>query len=94
MNKSDIVKHISSQNPTLHKTLITSIINLIIKSLIKNLKDKNRIEIRGFGSFSLRNRKVQSKFASSKLNNLVLKNRSTIYFRMGKDLFDKLNDIK
>ncbi len=96
MKKSDLVLSLSALYPFLEITQINQIINIVFDELTNALKTGNRIEIRGFGAFSLRSRKVQLEFPSdsnplSTNKTLQLKDRNTVYFRIGKDYFDSLN---
>lgn len=53
MNKSDVVATLSQKN-TLTEKQSTEIVNLIFNGFTNTLKEGGRIEIRGFGSFSVR----------------------------------------
>ena len=90
MKKSDLTLSLSKLYPFLDASQINQIFDIIFDEMTKGLKNNKRIEIRGFGSFSLRSRKVQTNFPSED-NKINLIDRNVIYFRMGKELFNKLN---
>ena len=90
MKKSNLLLSLSKKYPFLDTSQINQIFNIIFDEMTKALKNNKRIEIRGFGSFSLRSRKVQTSFPSED-NRINLIDRNVIYFRMGKELFNQLN---
>lgn len=59
--------------------------------ITNSLVSSERIEFRGFGSFSLRNRKVPVDPRTNNSGNSEKINCRSVYFRMAKDLNDKLN---
>lgn len=91
MNKSQLVDIISKKFSYLKKNQIAEMVEIILSSMFDSLKEGNRVEIRGFGSFSLRLRNVQTSFPD-KNKAIELKPRRSIYFRLGKEFFDRLND--
>lgn len=93
MKKSDLIKELHKLYPFLTIAQATDAVNIIISNLTDGLQSKSRVEIRGLGSFVSRTRKVQSQF-STQASELKLVERNTVYFRMGKELFDRLNEKK
>ena len=75
--KNDLIKALSSSNNYLSKKDANDVIELILGYIEGELAKENRIEIRGFGSFSIRQRKMAN---SDKLY-------KTIYYRMTKNKF-------
>lgn len=59
--KSDLVDKISKELNYLSKEDIKDSIDLVFDYLQSSLAEQNRIEIRGFGSFSIRERKFPNK---------------------------------
>ena len=66
-------------------------ISIIFDILSETLSNKDRIEIRGFGTFSLRNRLVPEdpRKNNEKGGKKVVCN--SVYFRMAKNMSDRLN---
>lgn len=60
------------------------VINVVFNYLKNNLFEGNRIEVRGFGSFSIRERKYAG----------TDKTYKTIYYRMSKNVLERLNNKK
>lgn len=51
-NRSDLEEHLSLEFPQLSKDQISSAINVIIDAIIESVALDNKVEIRGFGTFS------------------------------------------
>ena len=51
-NKSDLVIHLSRKFPSLNDEIIIESIDLLLQEIINTVALDNRVEIRGFGSFS------------------------------------------
>jgi len=81
--KNDLVNIVSKKITYLPKEEVSNIIDLILGYLKNELAKQNRIEIRGLGTFSTRDRKKPD-------NDMVYK---TIYYRMAKNIGKKVNDI-
>lgn len=92
MKKSDLILSLSKLYPFLTISQIDQIFDIIFDEMTNGLKNNKRIEIRGFGSFSLRSRKVQANFPSED-NEINLVDRNIVYFRMGKEIFNQLNHL-
>ena len=56
MNKSDLIKTISLQLDSFKKNDVEEAVHQLIFVLSNSLLEKNRVEIRGFGSFCIRHR--------------------------------------
>ncbi|APR98036.1 HU family DNA-binding protein [Wolbachia endosymbiont of Folsomia candida] len=52
--KSDIIAKVAKKHPFLDKMVISTIVDRFFKIFLDTLKHHNRVEIRGFGSFSIR----------------------------------------
>lgn len=92
LNKDSLVKIISEKLPkNISQNDISLIATSFFDNISKGLVNSERIEIRGFGSISLRNRKVPLDPRSNTSENTVKSNCRSVYFRMAKDLAQKLN---
>jgi integration host factor subunit beta len=94
MNKSDIIDNIYELYPKLNKSECKKIIDALFISMGESIYQGKRIEIRGFGSFSLKTRRaglVMNPRAGIAIERGA---RSCLYFRAGKELkqsVDKIN---
>ena len=51
-NKSDLAIHLSRKFPSLNDEIIIESVDLVLQEIINTVALDNRVEIRGFGSFS------------------------------------------
>ena len=54
MIKSELVQRISSQNPHLYQRDVENIVNAILGEIIAAMARGDRVELRGFGAFSVK----------------------------------------
>lgn len=94
MLKGDIVTHISEKMDGFLKKDISQIVDIILETMSESLAKGNRVEIRGFGSFSLRQRKAKS--TKNPKTGLIMNipERNTLHFAMSKYLKDPLIEKK
>lgn len=86
MLKSDIIKNIKKHFADLTADEIKFIVTLVFSEITKTLKDKNRVELRGIGSFCVRKRNSQKARNPKTGEKLFLNERHVVYFRSGKKL--------
>lgn len=55
--KKNLISVIADKSPDFGKKDITEAVDLVFDYISDELKNSSRVEIRGFGSFSVRNRK-------------------------------------
>jgi integration host factor subunit beta len=56
MIKSELIKRIATQNPHMYQRDVENLINVILSEIVEALARGDRVEIRGFGSFSVKKR--------------------------------------
>tara|TARA_Y100001970_G_scaffold250206_1_gene321682 strand:+ start:2641 stop:2916 length:276 start_codon:yes stop_codon:yes gene_type:complete len=86
MNKSDIAEILSSKNTSLVKQDIESSIKIILNYLSSTLSEGNRIEVRGFGTFSLRKRNSRVGRNPKTGKSIIVQEKYHPYFRASKTL--------
>ena len=90
MKKSELINEIYRLYPFLEEHQAASLVDQVFANMTQGLAQGKRAEIRGFGSFSSRERKVQLKF-STQADTIELGQKRSIYFRMSKELLDRIN---
>ena len=60
MIKSELVQRISLQNPHLYQRDVENIVNAILDEIIAAMARGDRVELRGFGAFSVKNRPART----------------------------------
>lgn len=91
MTKSEIIKKLKDKYPNLQIKEASDIVDLFFDEMSDALANKGRIEIRGFGTFSLRKREARQARNPKTGEKVQVKERYVTYFRSGKGLKDKLN---
>lgn len=91
MTKSELIEKIANRTQQLPVRDIEEAVKLILGQMINTLEDKERIEIRGFGSFSVR-RRAAREGRNPKTGALVqLAERYATHFKPGKELRERVN---
>ena len=94
MTKSELITLLSDKfSQLVHKDAELSV-KTIIDSLGNTLSKGGRVEIRGFGSFSLNHRPARLGRNPKTGEKVNVPEKKTIHFKMAKDLFKKLNNEK
>ena len=91
MTKSELIKKLSGKFSNLKEREIEAVLNLILKEIAASLVGGDRVELRGFGAFSIRNREprvARNPRTGEKVN---VKARKAIYYRAGKELKELIN---
>ncbi len=92
MNKSDIINLVCDKN-NLGLSDVEYSIKKIVDFMSENLYQGERIEIRGFGTFSLHTH--QSRLARNPKtgDKIALERRNTVHFKPSKELKSRVNNI-
>ena len=84
MNKSDLIKNISFKTADVKKSDTEEAVNELISFISESLLEKNRVEIRGFGSFSSRHRSVRLARNPKTGTSITVGSKFYTYFRPSK----------
>ena len=91
MKKSDFIYLLSKNLKDFSETDVSLSADLIQKAIIESLKQRKRVEIRGFGSFCVRDRKSIRARNPKSGESIELPKRSIPFFRASKLLKQRLN---
>ncbi len=91
MKKSDFLDHLSRNLQDYSEIDVSLSADLIQKAIIDSLKKRHRVEIRGFGTFCLRDRKSIRARNPKSGETIELPKRSIPYFRASKLLKKRVN---
>ncbi len=92
VNKSDIINLVSDKN-NLNLADTEYSIKKIIDYMSVNLYQGDRIEIRGFGTFSLHTHKPRIARNPKTGDKIALERRNTVHFKPSKELKSRVNNI-
>ena len=90
INKKELIEIIANEQDQLPYKDIELSVKTIIESMIDSLTKGKRIEIRGFGSFSLRYRKSRIGRNPKSGESVNIDERYVPHFKPGKDLKEKV----
>ncbi|MCD8525453.1 MAG: HU family DNA-binding protein [Gammaproteobacteria bacterium] len=91
MIKSQLIQVIAKAVPSLSEKNITLGVNQIIEKLSAALTEKKRIEIRGFGAFSVRFRNSTLARNPKTGEKVKTKAKYRVHFKPGKEMREKIN---
>ena len=89
--KSQLVQNITDQNPHLYIKDVERIINSIFSEITKSLAEGRRVELRGFGAFSVQKRKERIGRNPRTGDAVNVSAKYIPRFKQGKELRIKLN---
>jgi integration host factor subunit beta len=85
MNKSDLIVALAEKKNLTGKQ-VTEIVDLMFKGFINELKNGGRIEIRGFGSFTVRKYKAYKGRNPKNGEHIDVRPKRLPFFKVGKEL--------
>ena len=91
MNKSDLVNNISNKFDSFTEDDIEKSVNSILELISKSLSQNQRVEIRNFGTFSIRSREKRLSRNPKTGTTVLVEAKNHPYFRASKNLKQSLN---
>ena len=91
MIKSELVQKIADKNPHLYHHHIERIVNTVLEEIIGAMKDGNRVELRGFGAFSVKSRNARMGRNPRTGSSVEVIAKRVPFFKTGKELRERLN---
>jgi integration host factor subunit beta len=90
MNKSGLIEAVSRKENITEKKAV-EVVNLIFKGFTEELKKGGRIEIRGLGSFVVRNYEAYTGRNPKTGKNIKVSPKKLPFFKVGKELKEKVD---
>lgn len=94
MIKSELVQKIATANPHLYHRDVERIVNVIFDEIVDALARGDRVELRGFGAFTVKHRAARLGRNPRTGAPVPVNEKLVPFFKTGKELRDKLNDMK
>ena len=91
MNKSDLIKKISENADSLNEDDLEQTVNTILNLISSSLSKGDRVEIRNFGTFSVRSRDQRISRNPKTGTSVLIEPKNHPYFRASKFLRESLN---
>ena len=91
MIRSELVQKIADENPDLNQQDAERIVNTVLEEIVKAISKGARVELRGFGAFSVKKREARAGRNPRTGESVQVMNKYVPFFKTGKLLRDKLN---
>ena len=91
MIKSEVVQAVAARNPHLYHRDVENIVNAVLDEITDALSDGNRVELRGFGAFSVKNRPPRSGRNPRTGEPVFVEEKWVPFLKTGKELRERLN---
>jgi integration host factor subunit beta len=91
MIKSELIAALASENPHLTQKDIERVVGVILEQMIGALESGGRVELRGFGAFSVRARPARAGRNPRTGESVNVRAKNVPFFKAGKELRVRLN---
>ncbi|MCJ2102394.1 integration host factor subunit beta [Methylobacterium sp. E-046] len=91
MIRSELVARVAAQNPHLYARDVEAMVNAILDRIVGALADGDRVELRDFGTFCVRDREARTARNPRTGEMVVAKAKAHIHFKPGKGMRARLN---
>jgi integration host factor subunit beta len=92
MIKSELIEKIALAHPGLYQRDVEMIVNVIFDEIIGSLARSERVELRGFGAFSVKKRPARSGRNPRTGEQVTVDEKCVPYFKTGKELRLRMNN--
>ncbi|MEO0412789.1 MAG: integration host factor subunit beta [Pseudomonadota bacterium] len=92
MIKSELLAKLVETHPNLLQRDLERIVNTVFDEIIDALAQGDRVELRGFGTFSVKTRPARTGRNPRTGEAVSVDAKSVPYFKTGKELRDRLNE--
>lgn len=91
MTKSELIARIAAANPHLYQRDVERIVSTILDEITDALAQGDRVELRGFGAFSVKRREPRIGRNPRTGEAVPVAAKMVPYFKTGKEMRDRLN---
>ena len=93
MIRSELVEKIAEANPDLYQRDVERIVSTVFNEIIEALAGGDRVELRGFGAFSVKKRDARVGRNPRTGEAVQVEEKHVPFFKTGKLLRDRLNGV-
>jgi integration host factor subunit beta len=94
MIKSELIQRLAEENPHLYQRDVEKIVATIFDEITEALVRGDRVELRGFGAFSVKQRDARVGRNPRTGEAVDVPEKRVPFFKTGKDLRDRINAAK
>ena len=91
MIKSELIAKLAAENPHLTQRDVERVVGVILERVINALEGGGRVELRGFGAFSVRSRPARAGRNPRTGDPVDVRAKHVPFFKSGKELRARLN---
>lgn len=91
MTKSELIQRLAERNPHLYQRDVELIVSAIFDEITAALARGDRVELRGFGAFSVKRREARTGRNPRTGDSVAVDEKHIPFFKTGKQLRDRLN---
>lgn len=91
MTKSDLIRRLADAHPELPATDLERVVNAVFDEMTSALAGGNRVELRGFGAFSVRERGAKTGRNPRTGESVQVPPKKVPFFKCGKELRERVN---
>lgn len=91
MIKSELVQRLAAKNPHLYQRDLEKIVNAILDDITEALVRGDRVELRGFGAFSVKQRDARPGRNPRTGAHVDVDQKVVPFFKTGKEMRERLN---
>ena len=92
MIRSELIQKIADEHPDLSQREVERIVNTIFEEIIEAMARGDRVELRGFGAFSVKHRESRVGRNPRTGEAVEVEEKHVPFFKTGKLLRERLND--
>jgi integration host factor subunit beta len=91
MIRSELIQKVAEENPHLYQRDVEKIVTTIFDEIVESLAKGDRVELRGFGAFSVKHRDARIGRNPRTGEAVPVEEKHVPFFKAGKLLRDRLN---
>jgi integration host factor subunit beta len=92
MIRSELVTRLHKDNPELRAEEVEQVVEIFFDEIARRLADGGRVELRGFGAFSTREREARTGRNPRTGEAVPVPAKRVPYFKAGKEIRQRLNE--
>lgn len=94
MTKSELIEAVSAKVTNFSRKDIEVIVDTLFDSMCASLSKGDKVEIRGFGSFKIKERDGRQGRNPKSGENIFIESKKVPFFKAGKEIRERINNSK
>lgn len=94
MTKSELIEAVAAKVTNFSRKDVEIIVETLFESMAQSLSQGDKVEIRGFGSFKIKERDGRQGRNPKSGENIFIDAKKVPFFKAGKEIRERINDEK